>query len=97
MLSQEIHSFQQFIWQFYAAHGRSFVWRNVNNPYYIMVSEIMLQQTQTHRVMSKFEEFIAAFPDIDSLAQADLRDVLGVWQGLGYNRRGKALWENAQR
>lgn len=94
---QELYSFQTFIWQFYANYGRSFAWRNVHNPYYVMVSEIMLQQTQTHRVIHKFEEFIAAFPDIHSLAQAELRDVLGVWQGLGYNRRGKALWENAQR
>lgn len=97
MLSQELLSFQRFIWQFYIANKRYFAWRNSNNPYYIMISEIMLQQTQTDRVISKFEQFIAAFPDIYSLAEADLQDVLGVWQGLGYNRRGKALWENAQR
>lgn len=96
MLSQELRSFQTCIWQFYAANKRYFAWRNVNNPYYVMVSEIMLQQTQTDRVINKFEQFIAAFPDIYSLAEADLQDVLGVWQGLGYNRRGKALWENAQ-
>jgi A/G-specific adenine glycosylase len=97
VLSQELRSFQTFIWQFYAANKRYFAWRNVNNPYYIMISEIMLQQTQTDRVINKFEQFIAVFPDIYSLAEADLQDVLGVWQGLGYNRRGKALWENAQR
>ncbi len=94
---QELCSFQTFIWHFYATNKRYFAWRNVDNPYYIMVSEIMLQQTQTDRVVAKFEQFIAAFPDIYSLADADLQDVLGVWQGLGYNRRGKALWENAQR
>lgn len=90
-------SFKAFIWQFYTQNGRRFAWRNVDNPYYILVSEIMLQQTQTYRVEPKFEQFIQAFPTIEFLAQAELRDVLGLWQGLGYNRRGKALWENAKR
>lgn len=93
----QIKDFNTFIWQFYRQFGRSFAWRNVENPYYILVSEIMLQQTQTYRVEPKFEQFIEAFPNITYLAQAELRDALGVWQGLGYNRRGKALWENAQR
>lgn len=93
----DIQQFQQYIWQFYKDYGRSFAWRNIENPYYIMVSEIMLQQTQTHRVVPKFEEFIASFPTIQDLASADLKDVFRVWQGLGYNRRAKALWENAQR
>lgn len=92
-----LKQFQQMIWQFYKEYGRSFVWRMTRDPYHIMVSEIMLQQTQTDRVIPKFEHFIAAFPAIPFLAQADLRDVLAVWQGLGYNRRGKALWQNAQR
>lgn len=94
---QELCSFQTFIWQFYASNKREFAWRNIENPYYVMVSEIMLQQTQTDRVINKFEQFVAAFPNVRILAEADLQDVLGVWQGLGYNRRGKALWENAQR
>jgi A/G-specific adenine glycosylase len=89
--------FQKMIWLFYEQSGRSFAWRNVKNPYYVLVSEIMLQQTQTYRVEPKFDQFIDAFPDIHALAQAELRDVLGMWQGLGYNRRGKALWENAKR
>ena len=90
-------SFKTFIWQFYKQYGRPFVWRNIKDPYCIMVSEIMLQQTQTYRVEPKFEQFIEVFPTIEHLAQAELRDVLGLWQGLGYNRRGKALWENAKR
>lgn len=93
----EVNHFRALVWQFYAQYKRSFAWRNSNNPYHIMVSEIMLQQTQTDRVITKFDQFIDAFPTVAFLAQADLRDVLGVWQGLGYNRRGKALWENAQR
>lgn len=93
----EVNHFRSLVWQFYADFKRSFAWRNSDNPYHIMVSEIMLQQTQTDRVITKFDQFIDAFPTVSFLAQADLRDVLGVWQGLGYNRRGKALWHNAQR
>lgn len=92
-----INRFKTFVWQFYKEFGRSFAWRNVQDPYLVLVSEIMLQQTQTYRVEPKFDQFIAAFPDVFALADAELRDVLGLWQGLGYNRRGKALWENAKR
>lgn len=89
--------FREFIWQFYHHNKRDFAWRNTNNPYHILVSEIMLQQTQTHRVIAKYEEFIAAFPTIESLAQAPLRDVLSVWQGLGYYRRARFLHQLAQK
>lgn len=94
--TEEIQSFQNFIWEFYAANKRGFAWRNTDNPYYVVVSELMLQQTQTHRVEPKFEQFICEFPDFESLAQASLRDVLSLWQGLGYNRRGKYLAQIAQ-
>lgn len=94
---QILASFQNFIWAFYESEGRKFEWRNVNNPYYVMVSEIMLQQTQTYRVEPKYRAFIDAFPDLESLASASLRDVLVMWQGLGYNRRGKFLHQAAQR
>jgi len=72
-------------------------WRANTNPYYILVSEIMLQQTQVDRVRPKFETFIKAFPDISSLANAKLSDVLILWSGLGYNRRAKFLWQAAQK
>jgi len=62
-----------------------------------LVSEIMLQQTQTHRVIEKYEYFTAVFPTLNSLADASLREVLSVWQGLGYNRRGKYLHECAKK
>ncbi len=97
LTQQEIMLFQAMIWRFYHEYGRSFAWRNIDNPYYVMISEIMLQQTQTDRVAAKYEQFIDAFPTITHLAAADLREVLGVWQGLGYNRRGKALWDNARK
>lgn len=66
-------------------------WRETSDPYHILVSEIMLQQTQVSRVIEKFKEFIAAFPDIPALDRAPLQKVLSVWQGLGYNRRALAL------
>lgn len=61
-----------------------------------MVSEIMLQQTQAERVIPKYHQFLQMFPDVGALARAPLRDVLHVWQGLGYNRRAKFLWEAAK-
>ena len=88
--------FQSFIWNFYKKNGRLFAWRNVDNPYYVLVSEIMLQQTQTHRVVKKFEEFIAIFPTVKELADATLRDVINVWQGLGYYRRARFLHQSAK-
>jgi A/G-specific adenine glycosylase len=96
-LSQEkIMSFQKHILDYYAIHGRMFVWRQTYNPYHILVSEIMLQQTQTDRVIKKYEAFIAAFPTLHELAAASLHSVLILWQGLGYNRRCLALHKAAQ-
>jgi len=91
-----ISDFQSFIWHFYKHNGRKFAWRATDNPYHILVSEIMLQQTQTHRVVTKFEEFLITFSTIQSLAQASLRDVLSVWQGLGYYRRARFLHQIAK-
>jgi A/G-specific adenine glycosylase len=87
----EIKRFRKTIWDFYQSHGRKLPWRNTRNPYHILVSEIMLQQTQVGRVIEKYEQFLSAFPDFASLALAPLRDVLAVWQGMGYNRRAVAL------
>jgi A/G-specific adenine glycosylase len=66
-------------------------WRTTHDPYEILVSEIMLQQTQVERVKGKYSEFLAAFPTLADLASAPLTEVLHVWQGLGYNRRAIAL------
>ena len=93
---KNVAAFKEFIWNFYHNNKRDFAWRNIDNPYYILVSEIMLQQTQTHRVISKYEEFIAAFPTIEVLAASSLRDVLSVWQGLGYYRRARFLHQLSQ-
>lgn len=94
MLVQE---FQDLVYAYYHSFGRNFAWRNTKNPYHIVVSEIMLQQTQTYRVVGKFENFIKLFPDFVSLAQAPMRDLLAAWQGLGYNRRALALQRISQR
>ena len=75
---------------------RDLPWRHDPSPYRVLVSELMLQQTQVDRVMPKFEAFMQRFPDIDALARAPLADVLMQWQGLGYNRRAKYLHEAAK-
>jgi A/G-specific adenine glycosylase len=86
-----IPAFQKMVLSHYEQYGRAMDWRNTPDPYQILVSEIMLQQTQVERVTTKFPEFILAFPDFASLAAASLAQVLTVWQGLGYNRRAIAL------
>jgi A/G-specific adenine glycosylase len=86
-----IQSFQKSVYTYYKQYGRDLPWRRTWHPYHILVSEIMLQQTQVERVIDKFNEFISSFPDFRSLSHAPLRAVLTVWQGLGYNRRASAL------
>lgn len=92
-----ILGFQSRLYAFYQSRARVFPWRETSDPYRILVSEIMLQQTQTERVLKKFEPFLLRFPDFPSLARSDLRSVLQAWQGLGYNRRAVALKEIAGR
>jgi len=92
----EMQDFKQTVFDHYAKSGRSFPWRENHDPYAILVSEIMLQQTQTDRVVPKYEAFLKAFPTIQDLAAASMSDVLLLWQGLGYNRRGIALQRAAQ-
>lgn len=75
---------------------RDMPWRRDTRPYYVLVSELMLQQTQVDRVIPKFNAFIMRFPDEQALASASLADVLRLWQGLGYNRRAKFLHEVAK-
>lgn len=83
--------FRGRVWTHYREAGRhSLPWRLTRDPYAVLVSEVMLQQTQVPRVVPKYEEFLAEFPTVDALAAAPLEAVLRAWQGLGYNRR--ALW-----
>lgn len=93
----ETDEFQRMLRQQGEELYRDMPWRSDTRPYYVLVSELMLQQTQVDRVIPKFLSFIAAFPDEKSLAAATLADVLQLWQGLGYNRRAKFLHEAAKR
>lgn len=94
--TDEIQAFQRKIYDYFNLHGRNLPWRQTANPYHIVVSEMMLQQTQVERVIDKYKEFVETFPDFDTLARAPLKDVLSVWQGLGYNRRALALKQCAE-
>jgi A/G-specific adenine glycosylase len=76
---------------FYKNYRRDLRWRDEINPYFILVSEFMLQQTQVSRVIEYFNKFVAVFPTLDSLAQAEQQLVLSLWSGLGYNRRALYL------
>jgi len=89
--ADKIAEFQRSILDFYERQGRDFPWRHTVNPYEILVSEIMLQQTQTERVLPKYLAWLKRFPDVQTLAAAPLADVLALWSGLGYNRRARFL------
>lgn len=97
-----IYAFQEAVWDYYRQHGRhDLPWRTPEpsgamDPYKVLVSELMLQQTQVPRVLPKFTEFMGLFPSIDVLAAVSLSEVLKAWSGLGYNRRAKFLWQTAQ-
>ncbi|MFC1650505.1 A/G-specific adenine glycosylase [Candidatus Latescibacterota bacterium] len=91
----EITSFQSEIHTFFAENGRILPWRETSDPYHIVISEIMLQQTQVPRVLPKYERFVELFPDIEALADTGLHAVLREWKGLGYNRRAKMLRDMA--
>lgn len=80
-------NFQRTVWDFYHTHKRELPWRETVDPYAILVSEVMLQQTQVKRVIPKYEEWLITFPSFESVASAALSDVLSLWKGLGYNRR----------
>lgn len=90
------HDFQRTVYEYYRRHGRSFPWRQTTDPYHILVSEIMLQQTQTERVIIYYGPFTEQFPNFRTLANAKLKDVLERWQGLGYNRRAIHLKKAAE-
>jgi A/G-specific adenine glycosylase len=92
-----VHRFRRHLYRFFHAQGRQLPWRTTTDPYHILVSEIMLQQTQVERVALRYGPFINTFPDVLSLARAPLRDIMAGWQGLGFNRRALALQRIAQR
>jgi len=101
-MTDTLDAFQQIVLRYYQQHGRhDLPWRQPErdghfDPYNIVVSELMLQQTQVARVIPKYQQFLRTFPTVQALASAPLGEVLTQWSGLGYNRRAKFLWQTAQ-
>jgi len=93
-----VAGFQELVYQFYCEQGRQLPWREgiAPDPYRVLVSEVMLQQTQVDRVIPRFTAFVRQFPDPQSLAGASTPQVLAAWQGLGYNRRALNLQRAAR-
>jgi len=89
--------FQKQIISYYYDAKREMPWRNTKDPFSILVSEFMLQQTQVERVLIKYGPFLKQFPDFYTTARTSLQDILSAWQGLGYNRRAMNLRDTAQR
>jgi len=83
--------FQQRLLKWYAANGRDLPWRNTSDPYHILVSEVMLQQTQVDRVIPKYHEFLERYPSFEQLAEAPVQEVKKTWYPLGYNIRPERL------
>jgi A/G-specific adenine glycosylase len=88
--------FQHKLLEWYVHHGRNLPWRHTRNPYHILVSEIMLQQTQVDRVIPKYHEWLHRYPTFDTLAIAPLEEVKQLWRPLGYNIRPLRLYQIAQ-
>lgn len=95
LTNNQIVEFQTEVLGYYAEHGRDLPWRRTDDPYAILVSEVMLQQTQVPRVIEKYRAWIRRFPTAFELAAAPLEEVLSYWSGLGYNRRALYLHKTA--
>jgi len=96
-MNQKQKLFVDTVWEYYEINGRhDLPWRKAITPYKILVSEIMLQQTQVDRVIPKYKAFIKQFPSFKALAAAPVKDVITAWSGLGYNRRALNLQKAAQ-
>lgn len=93
---RRIQKFQQFIFLWWQKHKRNLPWRHTHDPYKILISEVMLQQTQVQRVIPKYSEFIRTYPTASSLAAATPADILRLWKGMGYNRRALYLHKTAK-
>ncbi|MBI5638198.1 MAG: A/G-specific adenine glycosylase [Nitrospinae bacterium] len=97
MEQHRVAAFRRTVYAHFAKEGRALPWREKVTPYRAFVSEIMLQQTQAPRVAEFFPRFVKRFPNWKRLAEAELKDVLAAWQGMGYNRRARFLREAAKR
>jgi A/G-specific adenine glycosylase len=83
--------FRDVLLKWYRAHGRDLPWRNTADPYHILVSEVMLQQTQVDRVLPKYHEWLGKYPSLAALAEAPVGEVTETWRPLGYNIRPRRL------
>ena len=96
-MNKKEKAFIHTVMEHYRVFGRhDLPWRNGQTPYRVLVSELMLQQTQVERVIPKYQNFLTRFPNVTTLAESSLGVVLAQWQGLGYNRRAKFLHQTAQ-
>lgn len=96
-MNSKIPAFRKLVLKHWNENGRhTLPWRQTTDPYKILVSEIMLQQTQVERVIPYYKAFLKKYPNVGSLAKSNLADVLKLWSGLGYNRRAKLLRDCAQ-
>jgi len=93
---KQVISFQKYILGWYEQNQRDLPWRKTRDPYNILVSEVMSQQTQLYRVIPKYEAWIERLPTVQKLARAKVSDVLHFWSGLGYNRRALNLKKTAE-
>lgn len=91
----KIEAFQDRLFSWWTDNKREFPWRKTEDPYHILVAEVMLQQTQASRVEEKYRKFTTRFPTIECLTEADVGEVIKLWSGLGYNRRAVWLHEAA--
>jgi len=96
LTTAEVRVFRKKVYEYYDHAGRSLPWRKNPTPYRVLVSEVMLQQTQVERVIEKFQEFLSAIPNFNALARTPLLKLLKIWSGMGYNRRALALKSLAQ-
>ncbi len=87
---------EELLLAWFCEHGRDLPWRRTRDPYAILVSEVMAQQTQMERVLPRWEQWLERWPTVESLAAAPAADVIREWQGLGYNRRALAIHEAAR-
>jgi A/G-specific adenine glycosylase len=93
---ERVRQFQQRLIRWYGRHARDLPWRRTRDPYHILVSEIMLQQTQVERVLDYYEPFLQRYPTIETLAASSEPQVREAWEGLGYYARARNLHRTAQ-
>jgi len=94
--AEQVRQFQRRLLRWYGRHGRDLPWRRTRDPYRILVSEVMLQQTQVERVLGYYEPFLRRYPTIEALASSSEPQVRESWEGLGYYARARNLHRTAQ-